>query len=151
MARLTPDMRTVIETHTLGYVASVGSDGTPNLSPKATMLVLDDERIAFGDLRSPNTVRNLSTQPVVEINFVDVFARKGCRIKGPATYHPKGGEEFENLLPRFSGWGDLSDQFRGIVVVDIDRAVEVISPAYDHGADEAALRAQWRTHFLEQG
>ena len=77
MAKLTPAMRTVIETHSLGYVASVDPDGTPNLSPKATMLALDDEHIAFGDLRSPNTVRNLSTQPVVEINFVDVFARKG--------------------------------------------------------------------------
>ena len=52
-------------------------------------------------------------------------------------------------MPKFSGWGDLTDEFRGIVVVDIDRAAEVISLAYDHGADEETLRAQWRTRYLE--
>ena len=54
--------------------------------------------------------------------------------KGPSNLSPQG--IFENLVPKFSGWGDLTDEFRGIVVVDIDRAAEVISLAYDHGADE---------------
>ncbi len=84
MAVLSEAMKRVVSEQKLGYVASVCADGTPNLSPKGTFLVLDDGHIMFGEIRSPGTVKNLATTPVVEVNFVDAFARKGFRAKGPA-------------------------------------------------------------------
>jgi hypothetical protein len=50
---LTPDMRRVIEEQRLGFVATAAPDGTPNVSPKGTFVVLDDRTIAFGEIRSP--------------------------------------------------------------------------------------------------
>ena len=37
-----------IETWRLGFIATVASDGTPNVSPKATFVVLNEDTIAFG-------------------------------------------------------------------------------------------------------
>ena len=145
---ITEEMKALVRRHTLAFVASVGVDGTPNLSPKATMLVLDDDHIAFGHLRSPNTIRNIAHQPVLELNFIDVFARKGYRFKGPATYEKRGTDRFESLLPCFAGWGALCEDFLGIVVVRVERALPVTSPAYDHGATEVDIPAQWREHYL---
>ena len=142
-------MREVVRNHSLAFVASVNEDGTPNLSPKATMLVLDDEHIAFGHLRSPNTVRNLKSQRIVELNFVDIFARRGFRFKGPATYIERDTKEFHQLVGNFSRWGELAESFLGIIVVKVDRALPITSPAYDHGADEAGLREQWREQYLK--
>lgn len=145
---LNEDMRRVIEEQRIGFVATVSADGTPNLSPKATMLVLDDEHIAFGDIRSPNTIGNLRDRPAVEINFVDVFSRKGYRFKGEARHVASGSDEFTRLVPGFEAiWGDLCTRFRGVVVVKVTRAAPLISPAYDMGATEEDLRAQWKAYF----
>jgi hypothetical protein len=147
MGKLTEDMKRVVAEQKLGFAATVGEDGTPNLSPKGTFLVLDDDHIIFGEIRSPNTVKNLADRPTMEINFVDPFARKGFRAKGQATFLPRGSAEFDELLPRFAQWGELTDKFNGIVKLRVERAVSVISPAYDIGADEAGLRETWMTHF----
>ena len=43
--RLTEDMKRVLNEQRLGFIASVCQDGTPNLSPKGTTTVWDDEHI----------------------------------------------------------------------------------------------------------
>ena len=45
--KLTADMQRVLNEQRLGFVASVCEDGTPNLSPKGTTTVWDDEHIVF--------------------------------------------------------------------------------------------------------
>ena len=47
---LTPDMKRIVEEQRLGFVATAAADGTPNVSPKGTFIVLDDETI--GSARS---------------------------------------------------------------------------------------------------
>lgn len=42
---LTDDMKRVVEEQRLGFVATVCPDGTPNLSPKGTTAVWDDDRL----------------------------------------------------------------------------------------------------------
>src|SRR5712691_4859260 len=88
---LDEDMQRVVNEQRLGYVASVCADGTPNLSPKGTTAVWDDEHLVFAHLHSPQTVANIEAgNPVVEINVVDPIVRKGYRFKGPATVHRDG-------------------------------------------------------------
>ena len=79
---LTDEMKRVVERQRLGFVATVCADGTPNVSPKGTLRVLDDDHLMFADIRSPGTVANLRTNPSVEVNVVDPFVRKGYRFKG---------------------------------------------------------------------
>src|SRR5215831_10918724 len=47
LVKLTADMQRVLNEQRLGFVASVCEDGTPNLSPKGTTTVWDDEHIVF--------------------------------------------------------------------------------------------------------
>ena len=147
---LSDEMKRVVAEQKLGFVASVDAEGAPNLSPKGTFLVRDDAHIMFGEMRSPNTVENLTRAPILEVNFVDPLARKGFRFKGPARYVPRGEAEFEQLLPGFvAQWGDLCELFKGIVVIQVERALPLSSPAYDIGAKEADLRAQWLAYFTD--
>lgn len=78
---LNEDMKRVIREQRLGFVATVCPDGTPNLSPKGTTSVWDDNHLVFVDFRSPGTVANLRVNPSVEINVVDPFVRKGYRSR----------------------------------------------------------------------
>src|SRR5437899_9112293 len=143
---LTDDMKRVIGEQKLGFVATVNADGTPNLSPKGTMQVLDDDHIIFADIRSPGTMANIARNPAMEINFVDPFNRKGYRFKGTARVVPKGTPEFGMLVARYPT-SLLSDRYRAFVVLRVTTAAPLISPAYDAGAKEPALRRQYRAYF----
>jgi predicted pyridoxine 5'-phosphate oxidase superfamily flavin-nucleotide-binding protein len=142
-------MKRVVEHQRLGFVATVCADGTPNLSPKGTLRVLDDDHLMFADIRSPGTVANLRTNPMVEVNVVDPFVRKGYRFKGRGEVLETGAE-FERLVAFYANPGpsDAPRRIRAIVVVLVEEARPLISPAYDRETDEASIRARWTQHYL---
>jgi len=144
---LTADMKSLITTFPLGFVASVNKDGTPNLSPKGTFVVLNDRQLAFGHIRSPGTMGNIAERPTVEINFLDVLARKAVRVRGRAYMFARSAPEFAPLFAVFSGWTGYTDIMKAVVRVDIETASLILSPAYDIGHTEAQLREQYRAKF----
>ena len=96
---MTLGMEQVVREQRLGFVATVNADGTPNLSPKGTFAVVDAATIAFAEIRSPGTLCNLAANPAVEVNFVDSFTRRGCRVFGTARIVRRGAAGFDGLLP----------------------------------------------------
>jgi uncharacterized protein len=142
---LTSDMRRVIEEQRLGFVATADCGGIPNVSPKGTFAVLDDRTIAFGEIRSPGTLRNLRTNPRLEVNFVDPFTRKGYRFAGTSTVVERGEPEFGALLPFLHS--ALAPRIRAIVKIAVVKALPLTSPAYDDGTTEAELRRTWTTRY----
>jgi uncharacterized protein len=145
---LTQDVKRIITEQRLGFVATIDPDGSPNLSPKGTMLVIDDRRIAFADIRSPRTRANIRRDGRIEINFVDPFARKGYRLKGFGFYRLPEDEIFAVLHPIFAEtWPNLVSRIAGIIEVIVERALPVTTPPYDTGTTEDELRAYWTQHF----
>ena len=142
---LTSDMKRVVEEQLLGFVATTAPDGTPNVSPKATFFVVDDRTIAFGDIRSPGTIRNLRTNPRIEVNFVDPFVRKGYRFAGTAEVAERGTAAFEALLGYYRG--SLAPRLRAIVAVTVTKALPLVSPVYDDGTAEADVRRSHTARF----
>ena len=144
---LTPEMTALIRENTLALVATVTPEGEPAVSPKATAVVIDPERLVFSDLRSPGTRRNLAANPACELAFVDVFRRKAVRVRGRGFYHARGAPEFDALLPHFTEWPDLQPRMRGVFEIAATAAEMVVSPAYDAGAEEAELAAAWLDRY----
>ncbi len=148
MKELTSEMIKTLEKQRLGFVATVSENGEPNVSPKGTFVAIDGGTIAFGEIRSPKTLENLLVRPAVEVNFVDPLSRKGFRAKGTATVHGRGSATFDEQIARFERWGDLAERIKHIVMIDIQTTQALTSPAYDDGAKEADLRAQWAETLL---
>jgi len=55
---LNDEMKKLIGDHSAGMVATINDDGTPSVSPKATLVILRDTEIAFGNIRSPGSPAN---------------------------------------------------------------------------------------------
>lgn len=150
--KLTAEARRVVTEQRLAFVATVCPDGTPNVSPKGTIAVWDDDHLVFADIRSPGTVANISVNPAVELNVVDPFSRKGFRFKGTAQV-VREGELFARILDFYqSRRGNTSDAkrgpaFRAFVLVKVERVLPLISPAYDDRSDEKSIRARWISYF----
>jgi predicted pyridoxine 5'-phosphate oxidase superfamily flavin-nucleotide-binding protein len=149
MGILTSDMQRVVREQRLGYVATVCPDGTPNLSPKGTTTVWDDDHLVFADIRSPGTVRNLRHNPAIEVNVVDPIVRKGYRFKGTGCVLHEG-ELFDEVVAFYRRNGSGSP-IRTVVLVRVDRALPLTSPAYDAGATEESVRERWERYYREVG
>jgi predicted pyridoxine 5'-phosphate oxidase superfamily flavin-nucleotide-binding protein len=146
--RLSDDMKRIVLEQRLGFAATVCADGTPNLSPKGTTTVLDDEHLLFADIHSPGTVENLEQNPSIELNVVDPIVRKGYRFKGIARLH-HSGDTYERGLRLLEERGYQASQarVRTVVVVRVEQARPLISPAYDSGATEQEVAANWERHI----
>jgi predicted pyridoxine 5'-phosphate oxidase superfamily flavin-nucleotide-binding protein len=150
MGALTNDMQRVVREQRLAYVATVNPDGTPNLSPKGTTTVWDDDHLIFADIRSPGTVANLRRNPAVEVNVVNWFTRKGYRFSGMATVHTDG-PLFEQGLALYTqpGLSDAPRRIRAIVLIQVTRAQPLLSPAYDRDTTEEQVRDTWERYYQE--
>jgi predicted pyridoxine 5'-phosphate oxidase superfamily flavin-nucleotide-binding protein len=145
MGILTDDMKRVVHEQRLGFVATVCADNTPNLSPKGTIAAWGDDHLVFANIRSPQTVSNLLRNPAIEINIVDPMVRKGYRFKGSATVL-EAGARYEEVTAFFRARG-VSNRMREVIVVKVEQALAVTSPAYDVGLSEAEIRERWERHF----
>jgi len=130
-------MKRVVGEQRLGYVASMCPDGTPNLSPKGTLAVWDDEHLVFAHLHSAGTVANIDAgSTVVEINVVDPILRKGYRFKGRASVHRDDPIHDQGL--RFYEDRSRLDpgRVKAIVLIRVEHTAPLVSPAYDDGSTE---------------
>ena len=148
MGRLTEDMKRMVANLRLCYVATVTPDGKPNLSPKGSLRVIDDEHLAFADIMSPATIRNLRSNPYIEVNMVDPFLRRGYRFKGVAEIVTQGAtyDLVANEL-----WEREGRQYpvNAVVSIAVDTALAVRSPAYvfNKGVKEENVRAIWLERY----
>ena len=142
---LTADMKRIIEEQRLGFVATADLDGTPNVSPKGTFFVVDDTTIAFGEIRSPGTIRNLRANPRIEVNFVDPFVRKGYRFKGVASVLDSG-PRYDEVIAFYKARG-VANTIQEVVMMRVHSAQPIDSPAYDLGLTEDEVRARWERYW----
>ena len=145
MGILTDDMKRVVREQKLGFVATVCADGTPNLSPKGTTGVWDDDHLMFADIRSPQSVRNIEANPSVEVNVVDSLVRKGYRFKGRGIVY-RSGEVFQRGCQMYREIG-LTHEIQAVVLIRVERALSVFSPAYDRGDTEEQVKERWRRYW----
>ena len=142
MTGLTDDMKEIIDAAQLCFAATVCPDGTPNLSPKSSLRVYDDDFLIFANMASPTTVKNLESNPAIEINCVDIFRRRGYRFKGTAEILTAGDTDYESMAAWV--WETHGAQFpvHHVVKIRVERALPVLSPAYTfiEGITEDALR-----------
>ena len=146
MITISEEIKNFVNSQKLGYVATVSNDGTPNLSPKGTIVVMNESTLVFADIRSPQTIQNLQNNPSVEINVVDPFQRLGYRFKGECKIINEG-PEFDKILDYYANVG-IKSKINSVVVVDVRSMSEVTSPSYDLGVTKDELVSKWKKYYI---
>ena len=78
MQKISESLKSFLDEQKLGYAATVSEENIPNLSPKGTIIAWDERTLAFADIRSPKTIKNLEKNPHVEINVVVLWQGFNC-------------------------------------------------------------------------
>jgi hypothetical protein len=86
MGILTADMKRVVDEQRLGFVATVCPDGTPNLSPKGTTAVWDDDHLVFANIRSPGSLP--STGQAGRSTPFGKSCSSGFKRRSPSIHRP---------------------------------------------------------------
>ncbi len=149
MSLLADDVVDAARRSVLCWLATVGSDGQPHVSPKEIFAVFDTDHVVVAHIASPTTVRNLQTSPKVCLSFIDVFVQKGFKVLGTASFIPPGD-------PAFAAWsGPLRPlagprfPILGVIVVKATAVSPILAPSYrlhpsettEAGQIASALRA----------
>jgi len=142
---ITKEIKDFLNLQKLGYVATVSSDGKPNISPKGTIIGWTSETLAFADIRSPDTMKNLINNPNVEINVIDPLLRKGYLFQGKARIL-QDDALYQEILNHYRQNG-IKSPINSIVLVDVFCMSDVISPLYDLGISEDEIKSKWQKHF----
>ncbi len=74
----------------MGWVATATREGVPNVTPKGTVRILDDQHVIFADLFSLKTRKNLEQNPQVAVTVIDPATAKGYQLKGKAELISSG-------------------------------------------------------------
>lgn len=132
MSIITDDMVAVIGRAILSFVATVNADGTPNLSPKASLMARGDT-LYFADIASPRTIVNIRRNPAIAINVVDVFSRRGYRFHGAASVIEPGDPDYNFVADWVWGVNGRDYPVHAVVRIAVSEALPLCSPAYEFG------------------
>jgi uncharacterized protein len=116
MTILSEEAKALIKDTHPGFIATASAAGKPNVSPKGSLRLLDDEHVVFADIHSPHTIQNLVENPQVAALVFEPSTRHGCRVWGKAEVLSSGGL-FDQINLELSS---RSMQARHIVVVSVD-------------------------------
>ncbi len=118
MAKLTEEAKRIISEFGPALIATASKEGKPNVSPKGSFRVLDDEHVIFANIASPRTIANLKENPQLTAIIFDRSTRKGCRIWGKAKIMDSG-DLFDSLSTEFAPRGM---KVRHVVKVTLEEA-----------------------------
>jgi uncharacterized protein len=83
MVKLTDEIISLIaKEENVVVLASVDENGTPNISPRYVMMILNDEKLVFADVFMNKTFNNIRRWPKVAAAIVEKRSRGGFQLKG---------------------------------------------------------------------
>ena len=119
MAKLSEEVKKAIAENSPAFIATASKTGKPNVSAKGSFRVLDDDHVAFADIRSPGTLANLKENPQVSALVVNLSTRKGCRLWGKAEI-TDSGPVFDQLSQEYAA---RNMKVNHVVKIAVDEAV----------------------------
>lgn len=128
--QLTEKVKKSIEESVLCWLATVSSEGVPNVSPKEVFTYFGENTIIIANIASPQSVRNIKTNPKVCVSFIEIFIQKGFQIKGTASIATKMAKDYEAMEAKLLEMTAGKFPFHTITSIEIDTVKPIIAPKY---------------------
>jgi len=136
----------------LCWLATIGPEGAPNVSPKEIFALFDEETLVVADIASPNTVRNIQANPRVCVSFIDIFRQKGFKVEGEAAILPRGTPGFETFGRPLLAMAGSDFPVRNVIRIGIARVSRIWAPSYNlfpERAEEERMRSAYAAYGVE--
>ena len=138
-----------IDNAVLCWLASVGEDGMPNVSPKEIFSSLGENRIIIADIASPKSTSNIKANPLVCVSFVDVFRQRGFKLNGQAVLGDPDDADFASAADKLRMLAGPDFAIRSIIDVTVTKVSRIWAPSYalfPERSDSDRISAAYRTY-----
>jgi general stress protein 26 len=128
MIKLTDQMRELIDSAlakgTPCLVATASKDVMPNVGYKGSVMVFDDDSLAYWERTRQGTLENVEKNPNVMILFRDPATRAAWRFVGKATVHKEGPLRDQVMARTVQAELDRDPERKGYaVIVRVDKVL----------------------------
>jgi len=139
---LSKSVREAARRSVLCWLATVDSQGQPNVSPKEVWAITDDAHVVVAHMASPVSARNIAQQPLVCLSFIDVFVQKGFKLVGAAREVRANDSEFAIWAAPL--WAMVGQRFviQSVLVIRVNSVVPIVAPSYRFYPDETTEASQ---------
>lgn len=114
----------------LCWLATVDSQGQPNVSPKEVWAIADAQHVVVANIASPVTARNIATQPQVCLSFVDVLVQKGYKLQGTARDVLSEAPDFAQWAAPLQAMVGERVVIRSVLLIAVQSAQPIVAPSY---------------------
>lgn len=114
----------------LCWLATVDSDGCPNVSPKEIFCAYGPDTLLIANIASPGSAGNIARNPAVCVSFVDPFVQKGFKLKGKGRLVKRADEAFETHASPLAKLAGPRFPFASLFVIDIASVEPIVAPSY---------------------
>lgn len=122
MAKMLPEIVEMLKGRRTCYVATADKQGIPNIGPKGSVEVIDEETLAFAELTGKKTYANIKENPNIAVAVVNEKELKGYRLVGKAELLTEG-PVFEKITENMKRAGLPAP--KAVVQVKVEEAYDV--------------------------
>ncbi len=127
---LSPEVQDFASRSILCWLATVGKNGQPNVSPKEIFAVIDAEHLVIANIASPASAQNIEANPLVCVSFVDVFVQKGFKVSGEARNVRKQDTDFLRWFPSLEEKAGPRFLLGSVFVIRATTVEPILAPSY---------------------
>ena len=147
---ITEEVREYVDRSVLCWLATVGRDGAPNVSPKEVFAAYENDRLLIANIASPGSVRNVLSNDAVCVSFVDVFVQKGFKVRGRANCVVPSDSRYAALAKPLEKMVDGKFVIRSVIEVRATAVEPILAPSYQF-YPETSPDSQIQSAFLSYG
>ena len=111
-------------------MATVGTSGEPNVSPKEVWAIADDQHIVVANIASPQTARNIIATGKACVSFIDVFVQKGFKVVGPCRNIDRAAHDFNRFAAPLLKIAEPRFPVRSVFVLTAASVQAIVAPSY---------------------
>lgn len=121
MATLSDEQKQLVK-DAFGFVATVDENGNPQIGPKGTLRVLDDEHLIYNEETGHQSWHNVQVNPKIAAAFHPFPGMKGFRVEGRAKIHQN-----DDIFKQAQDWAAAKKLPKALaaVVISVDRTVSL--------------------------
>jgi general stress protein 26 len=121
MIKLTDEMRNMIDPALANgcpcILATVSADGEPDIGYKGSMMIFDNESLAYWERTRRQHLKNVKENPKVIVLFRDAKTRVGLRFHGKAEVHEDGALRDQVMAKTVKEELDKDPERKGAAVI----------------------------------
>lgn len=152
--KLTPEIKDCINNNILCWLATSSANNAPNVSPKELFTLHHDDSLLIANVRSPQTAKNVQTNPQVCVSIIDIFRQKGYQLYGTGELIRRKDPRFEELAKPLLALSEGKYPFASLFQITITQAKPIIAPSYllypDTTTEAAQIQAALQTYRVHE-